>query len=398
MRIRCASLILENDRTTQKMPSVKRIEINYRGIFQKQLAKKIANYIVYVAHSEGKVAFSNGRYSDSPERNGVPCKFFTFVSTDLTEGQLEAVCGSKMDIDAADVSVVLDDTMLKGVEPWAWHGIRPINEKVGLGGTMIVVTRKKRDELVRFLEKKPFSYGLALLEGEASFSGLWVYKDDLTDVRVLGAVARVDPQVMSIEAVERHVKGEFKDEKARAAREAYQSVQLQKVTPADGIEWPYASPTLPSWTEMEEGLVVPAIERGYAKGPRGQSRNTNYLRGTTKSMRPVVRFDLCTKCTFCWLECPDECFDPTTDGLYDVNYDCCTGCGKCAQVCPVEGCIVMVDELRFDSNDSPWERFKKDPKEYAQWAETKKGDEIVLHNVVTGTGLRTVRTKAPKGE
>jgi pyruvate ferredoxin oxidoreductase delta subunit len=149
---------------------------------------------------------------------------------------------------------------------------------------------------------------------------------------------------------------------------------------------------------MDEGLMVPAIERGYARGPRGQSRSKTYLRGTTKSMRPVVRFDLCTKCTLCWLECPDECFDPVQEGFFDVNYEYCTGCGKCAQVCPVNDCIVMVDELRFKDNDSPWGRYKKDPKEYVTWAELKKGDERVLHNVVTGTGVRTLKTGATRGE
>jgi len=382
-----------------RMPSLKRVEINYRGIFQKQLAKKIANHIVYVAHAEGKVAFSNGRYSDSPERNGVPCKYFTFISADMSEGQLEAVCGSKMDIDSADVSVVLDDTMVKGVEPWAWHGIRPVNEKVGPGGAMIVVTNRKHSELLPFLEKKRFGYSLSTLKGDASFSGLWVFKDDMTDVRVLAAVAKVDPQIVSMDGVARYVRSASKDEaRVRASREAYNTVQTRLVTPADGIEWPYRVPVLPNWREMEEGVAVPAIERGYVKGPRGQSRSKTYRRGTTRSLRPVVRFDMCTKCTLCWLECPDECFDPTSDGLYDVNYEYCTGCGKCAQVCPVEGCIVMVDELKFTDNDSPWERYKENPTKYGRWAELKKSGERVLHNVVTGTGVKILRAGGTEGE
>ncbi|WP_171823386.1 hypothetical protein [Thermogymnomonas acidicola] len=47
---------------------MKRIEIHYRGIFQKTLAKRIGGDLVKIAVSQGKVAFSNGRYSDSPER------------------------------------------------------------------------------------------------------------------------------------------------------------------------------------------------------------------------------------------------------------------------------------------------------------------------------------------
>src|SRR3990172_12253466 len=88
-------------------PLIKRIEINYRGIFQKNLAKRIGSDIVYVAHSAGKTGFSNGRYSDAPERNGIPCKYFAFVTHDLAEEELEAEAGAKLDIDECDLSVVL---------------------------------------------------------------------------------------------------------------------------------------------------------------------------------------------------------------------------------------------------------------------------------------------------
>src|SRR5438477_10557800 len=127
---------------------IKRVEINYRGIFQKTLAKRIGGDIVIIASRMGKVGFSNGRYSDSPERNGIPCKYFAFVSPDLQEEELEAECGAKLDIDEADVSVVLDDTMVKGVEPWGWHGVRAINEKIIEKGCLLVVGRHPHDELL----------------------------------------------------------------------------------------------------------------------------------------------------------------------------------------------------------------------------------------------------------
>ena len=66
---------------------IKRVEINYRGIFQKNLAKKIGGDIVIIASRMGKVGFSNGRYSDSPERNGIPCKYFAFVTPDLARSE-----------------------------------------------------------------------------------------------------------------------------------------------------------------------------------------------------------------------------------------------------------------------------------------------------------------------
>src|SRR5262245_47436445 len=186
----------------------------------------------------GRIGFSNWRYSDSPERNGIPCKYFAFVSHDLPEEELEAECGAKLDIDEADVSVVLDDTMVKGVEPWGWHGVRPINEKVVENGCMVVVSRRQPEELLKFVEKKPHEYRIATLEGDASLAGLWVFKDDLTHERVLGAIAAVDSGVISIEAVEEYLRAKTKDERrVQAARDAYESVSenINPVTRGHGI-------------------------------------------------------------------------------------------------------------------------------------------------------------------
>lgn len=377
---------------------IKRVEINYRGIFQKNLAKRIGGDIVIIASRMGKVGFSNGRYSDSPERNGIPCKYFAFISPDLEEEELEAECGAKLDIDEADVSVVLDDTMVKGVEPWGWHGVRSVNEKVTEKGCLLVVSHKEHDDLLKFIGKKPFDYRIATLDGDASLAGLWVFKDDLTHERVLGAIAAVDPEIISIDAVEDFIKWKYKEERrGQAARQAYDATlrRISRVTPELGIEWPHEVPILPKWHAFGEGVVVPAVERGFEMGPRGQSRNTMFKRGTTKTLRPVVRFDLCIGCTLCWLDCPDECFDPVEGKLYDVNYEYCVGCGKCAVVCPVPECIVMVDELKFADDSSPWEHYKRDPQGYIQWAEEKKGADRYAYPHVTGTGFEVKAGSAP---
>ena len=378
---------------------IKRVEINYRGIFQKNLAKRIGGDIVIIASRMGRVGFSNGRYSDSPERNGIPCKYFAFVTPDLEEEELEAECGAKLDIDEADVSVVLDDTMVKGVEPWGWHGVRAINEKVVEKGCQLVVSRKEHAELQQFIPQKEYPYRLAILDGDACLAGLWVAKDDLTHERVLGAIAAADPGIISIEAVEDFLRARSgEDSRPAAAREAYDQVlRKTKVVQTDeGPEWTHVIPTLPKWHEFEEGVVVPSVPRHFEPGPKGQSRNQGFKRGTTKTLRPVVRFDLCIKCTLCWLECPDECFDPCQDGLYDIAYDYCTGCGKCAAVCPVNECIIMVDELKFTDYRSPWEDYKQDPAKYKEWAEEKKGTERFAYAHVTGTGFERRQVESPK--
>ena len=90
------------------------VEIVYRGIFQKTLAKNISRAIVLAAHKEGKPGISFGRYGDSPERNGIPAKSFAIVATDdqtLEEGM------AKYEPTQADVSICVDDTLFKGVSP-----------------------------------------------------------------------------------------------------------------------------------------------------------------------------------------------------------------------------------------------------------------------------------------
>ena len=64
------------------------VEIIYRGVFQKTLAKNITRGIVLAAHNEGKLGISFGRYGDAPERNGIPGKSFAIVASD--EQTLEA--------------------------------------------------------------------------------------------------------------------------------------------------------------------------------------------------------------------------------------------------------------------------------------------------------------------
>ncbi len=359
--------------------AIKNIEVNYRGIFQKTLARRICKPIVYAAKKQNKTGFSYGRYSDAPERNGVPCKYFAVVAN-LSEEDLEAEAGAKVEPDGVDVSIVADDAMVKGVEPWGHHGIRPINEKVKPGGTLLVVSERTPDDILRFVAKRPFPYKIAVLPGKHSFAGLWVYKDDLTDVRFLGALAKVDPDIVSLDSLSQVIAAQLGPEKVAGLEDGHRSVLIRNVEIGEGIEWPYEVPTLPKFHEFSEGIVVKAVERG--------GRNPDYQRWTTRTMRPVIRFDTCIKCDLCWYACPDGCFDPTPEGYFDVTYDYCVGCGRCAEVCPVPECIVMVDELNFENNDRPYPRYKDDKEGYTNWVEEKKGKVRVNYPFVTGRGLQ----------
>ena len=56
------------------------VEVVYRGIFQKSLARNIVRNIVFAARKDGKSGTAFGRYGDSPERNGIPAKQFAVVA------------------------------------------------------------------------------------------------------------------------------------------------------------------------------------------------------------------------------------------------------------------------------------------------------------------------------
>ena len=353
------------------------IEIIYRGIYQKTLAKNISRAIVLAAHEEGKPGISFGRYGDSPERNGIPAKNFAIVATDdvtLEEGM------AKYEPKEVDITIAVDDTLCKGVESWAWYGLQPVNRLLKPGGTLIVTSREEPDTLIEMSHRKEAAYKLAIVKGTVSFSGLWVYKDDHTDVRILGTISRLLPELFSMKSVQKAIMDEWKDPiKAASAAKAYERTTTTIVRPDQGNpETPYAF-NLPKWHEMGEGIAIPSIPRGHGfedpathtVGGFRPDRNPTFKKFSTRTMRPVVNFDTCIKCTLCWLHCPDSCFDVTPDGLYDANMEACCGCGVCEAVCPVKECVTMVNETEFSDNSSQWDMWKKDKPEYGKWLKEK---------------------------
>ena len=345
------------------------IEVVYRGIFQKTLATNICRGIVLAARKEGKIGIAFGRYGDSPERNGIPAKRFAVVAD--TEQELEENL-AMYQADDVDVTVAVDDTLCKGVESWGWYGLQPINELTKEKGTLLVISIQGRGDLVPDIHQKGVSYNVGVVRGTASFSGLWVYKDDHIDVRVLGSLCKVCPGLVSIKSMEEAIREQWKDElKVQSARKSYDRIETRVVEPGEGNQEVPFSFDKPGWTQMEEGIVVRAIPEGggFRGGHAGYEpeRNPYFKKFSSRTMRPVIDFDTCIKCTLCWLQCPDTCFDVTPDGLYDANMEACCGCGVCEAVCPVADCVTMVNEAEFSDNASQWEMWEKDKDGYKEW-------------------------------
>ena len=345
------------------------VEVVYRGIFQKSLARNIVRSIVFAARKDGKIGTAFGRYGDSPERNGIPAKQFAVVADDAEE--LEESL-AQYEASSIDVTINVDDTMCKGVESWAWYGLQPINELTKPGGSLIVTSHQTADALMEDIHQKDSAYNLAIVPGIASFSGLWVYKDDHTDARVLGALCKVCPELVSIESMLETIQEQMGGgTKITSAQRSFDRTTTRPVEPGEGnTETPFSF-ELPGWKTMEEGLVIRAIDEGggFRGGTEGYQpgRNDVFKKFSTRSMRPVINFETCIKCTLCWLQCPDTCFDVTPDGLYDANMDACCGCGVCEAVCPVPDCVTMVNEAKFNANDSQWESWQDNKEDYNQW-------------------------------
>src|ERR1035438_8850613 len=143
------------------------VEVIYRGVFQKTLAKNITRDIVLAAHNEGKLGISFGRYGDAPERNGIPAKSFAIVAND--ELTLEAGM-AQYEPKQVDLTVVLDDTLCKGGESWAWYGLQPVHHALKPGHTLIVISLEDAPTLLKSIHRREEPYKLGILKGITSFS------------------------------------------------------------------------------------------------------------------------------------------------------------------------------------------------------------------------------------
>ncbi len=355
-------------------------EVVYRGIFQKNLAARITRGIVLSARKSGRWGIAFGRYGDSPQRNGVPAKDFAIVAD--TKEELEQHM-ARYEPKELHVTICVDDTLCKGVESWAWYGLQPINRLLLPHGHLLATSTQSAAELLKDTHKKDVPYFLWILPGKASFSGLWVYKEDHTEVRVLGALAKIAPDFLTIDAVSEAIReAEWGSElKVESARKACERIEGRPVKITEGNpEIPYSF-EMPRWWEMREGVTIPSLPIGKpiegGKGYRPE-RSQVFKKFSTRTMRPVVDFDKCVKCTLCWLQCPDSCFDVTPEGLYDANMESCCGCGVCEAVCPVEDCITMVNEAGFEDNASQWEMWRKGKDSYRVWLEAKIKDKVYV--------------------
>src|SRR5204863_7182564 len=105
-----------------------------------------------------------------------------------------------------------------------------------------------------------------------------------------------------------------------SAQDGYDRTQLRQVQAGEGTSGDEVLQfEKPGWTTMRPGVIVDARKPG--------ERNPYYKQYGARTLRPVVNFDTCIKCTMSWLDWPDECFEVTLEDHYEVGYEDCIGRG-----------------------------------------------------------------------
>lgn len=87
---------------------------------------------------------------------------------------------------------------------------------------------------------------------------------------------------------------------------------------------------------LPEGVTIP--EAGTSE---------SYVTGTWRTFKPVINFEKCTQCLFCFIFCPDTSILVEDGKVVGVDLKHCKGCGICAAECPRDA-ISMVEEREED--------------------------------------------------
>lgn len=231
------------------------IEFDGRGVTQTALLRAGSEIICTAADKEGNPALGYERYDDAPDRVGIPIKGFAVISkpevskkefwgdADDVSAELDQLAPPVCDLThfkmcfdelapeamlyeprAVDAVLVLDDTLIKGGEPWAHIGLQPVHDKLKDGGAIVVNSKRSPDYLKNFIQPTEKRYKLATIDADSM--------DRIIVLPLIGAMLKVSPGIVSYRSVIAAVKERYKAEglkKAAVVRDAYKAVQVKEV-------------------------------------------------------------------------------------------------------------------------------------------------------------------------
>ena len=158
----------------------------------------------------------------------------------------------------------------------------------------------------------------------------------LTGAAAVGAAARLIGGI-SASSLEAAIRSELAgldpeplQRNVERALESFASFALREGCVVEGVASTCAAAASPEWVTLEPEptlLSAPDIH--------GAATSERVRTGLWRSMRPVVDYSLCKRCSWiCSTLCPDAAIDVGPEREPIIDYDHCKGCLLCVAVCP----------------------------------------------------------------
>jgi pyruvate ferredoxin oxidoreductase gamma subunit len=286
---------------------VRRIRFHGRGGEGVKLASRIVSRAVFLAGSW---------VQDSPlygaERRGAPVVAFVRAG--------DAPIRERGYIDAPDAVVVLDDSLLEAPEAAVLEGVED--------GTLVLVNTSQAPEALR----ARVATGCRVLALDVASIARERLGDDPVSAPIAAFAVRA-ARLAAWEHVAAAVRAELSaigstpqriERDLAASRDAFDRTPelglAERLPPAAGARpADFVFPRLPA------RLALPAIDAGA----------TSELRRTAgwRTHRPVIDLARCTRCSLCFVLCPESAIHLDAEGWPAVDYDHCKGCLVCESEC-----------------------------------------------------------------
>jgi len=161
-----------------------------------------------------------------------------------------------------DVTVVLDDTLCKGTESWAWYGLRPVNSALKPGRTLIVISLQDAPTLLKNIHRREQPYKLGIVKGIASFSGMWFLKMTTPTCASWAPSPRRCRNCLAWRRSRIHQRKAEELLKVTSARTAFERFSAVDVKPGQGNPEELFKFDLPGWGAMRSGVSIKGQPQG----------------------------------------------------------------------------------------------------------------------------------------
>jgi pyruvate ferredoxin oxidoreductase gamma subunit len=305
-----------------KMREVRMIEVRFHG--RGGQGGKVASRIL------GRAGFLAGLYAQDfslfgAERRGAPVVACTRLSREPID--------RRGYVEAPDIVVVLDDSLLQEARQQVLQGVRP-GTTVFINTAAADVTIDETDKLhaAHFVPIDLTAIARRVMGGNIFLSAVAAG----TAAKCVPAISReLLAQAVRVEVKEFGLKEELVVKNAEAALDAHAATPVPSVL---------AEP-------QDEGLVAASLDMPRVlpvlqfNGPTIRHPASADLRdtGSWRMERPEIELGKCKRCFLCYLYCPEAAIRLDGEAYPHIDYDHCKGCMICYQECPTDAITRRVE-------------------------------------------------------